>query len=328
MLVFHLWGRSGARPFIEKRAWTEFVFYYVFFLALMLLTVLLCEYLVSRRFGLPERDFVAEWERMRSWLSRHARPGPRAGGFILNPAGTPIEEWAVILSYMVGGPAVVTLIYRRFGKIGERTHPNRRLSLELMVLFILTVGSLSTLRASDWSSEVRLWRHTAMEEPGSLLAWNNLGKAYMERRRFDLAATAYQRTVELDPDNAENHRNLGIALSRMGGLKGAKRAYERALKLSPGDVTSRNNLANILVFAADRGGYPGGYQEAIQHYLKILEYDPRNARALYNLAYCYYQLGALGQAESELMKSLYLNPGSEKSLWLRKRIMEERNRRR
>jgi tetratricopeptide (TPR) repeat protein len=294
---------------------------------LMLGAVLAAELAISHRFGIPEWDFVAEWGKMRDWLSLHARPGRRSGGSWIYPYGTPAAEWAVIIFYMVGGAALVLLVFRRLSRMGERHHLNRKLAWEIITLILLALITQNAYRLSDWVSEVRLWRYTVMEEPRSLLGWNNLGKAYMERKRYDLAAQAYDKTVELDPDGAENYRNLGIALSLMGDYKKAKPAYEKAIELAPGDMGSRNNLANILVVEADRNKNPGGYKDAVQHYLKILEYDPANAHAHYNLAWCYYMLGALGEAERENMRALHLNPQYDKARWLREQIIKARRNR-
>ena len=117
-----------------------------------------------------------------------------------------------------------------------------------------------------------------------------------------------------------------MALLGAEELRAAAEAFEQEIELSPGDITSRLNLANILVLEAEQGIDDRGFNKAIEHYLRILELDPRSAHAHYNLAYCYLRLGALKKAEQEAMKALFINPGYGKARELKNRIERARNR--
>jgi tetratricopeptide (TPR) repeat protein len=227
----------------------------------------------------------------------------------------------MILTFLAVGASMVILIFRRWGRKFGQVHPNRKVSWEILMLVLLAVNTQVTQREGDWSSEIRLWGQTILEEPASLWAWNNLGKAYMDRRRCDLAADAYQKTVELDPGRAENYRNLGTALLCAGNLSAAQKSFEKAIRLAPGDIGSRNNLANLLVVEADQGINSSGYREAIEHYLLILKFDPQNAHAHHNLAWCYLKLGDFNQALAQIGQALFLSPQSEKSLQLKREIL-------
>ena len=79
------------------------------------------------------------------------------------------------------------------------------------------------------TSDLSLWRSNVNENPGSILAWNNLGSAYLDRKRSDLAAESFQKAIALDPDNLLAHRNLGIPLIGLKDTKGA----ENSPRVSP-----------------------------------------------------------------------------------------------
>lgn len=317
-----LLGSARSTAFLRRRTLSEYVIIYLIYSLCFLLAAALAQWLLTGHFGPPSPDVESEWAKMRGFLALRARPGPWSGSTAMYPYGTLAAELGVIAVFGWGVASLVLLLYSRLGRYFGRIHANRKVSWEILLLVLLAMDNQVNARCGDWASEVRLWRQTVMEEPGSLWGWNNLGKAYMDRKRYDLATDAYLKTTELDPKGAGNYRNLGLARLGMADLRGAEQAFARAIRLAPGDITSRNNLANILVVEAERGGNTSGFREAIMQYLEILRYDPRNAHAHHNLAWCYYRLGNLDGALSEITRALALNPGSEKSRGLRDTIME------
>jgi len=317
--------RGGLGRTLNKRSWLEFLVIYLMVGMLFLGVVFLSEYLVRHRLGLPEKDMERGFRVLQGWLSQHARPGPRRDQSLFFPTGTPAAEWGNILFFIFGGLSVVIFVMLRLQRRGGRVHSNQGLSWAVLGLIVVGMDTQGAVRSADWGSEVGLWRSTVVEERRSLRGWNNLGKAYVDRRRYDLAAEAFSRAIQLQPGMSETHRNLGMALLGAGDFKGAGNAFEKALELSPGDVSSRLNLANILVLEAERDIDPKGFGKAIEHYLTILEFDPRSAHARHNLAYCYFKLGAIEEANQQVMKALYINPRDPKALELMNRIQKARN---
>ena len=60
------------------------------------------------------------------------------------------------------------------------------------------------------------------------------------------AQHAFQKTVQLVPDDAESHYNLGVALKNLGLLNDAVASYRRAIKIKPNYVEAHHNLGNAL----------------------------------------------------------------------------------
>ncbi len=71
------------------------------------------------------------------------------------------------------------------------------------------------------------------------------GRAALERKDFDEAASKFRRASQLRPESAEPQRLLGAALERQGDIAGAAAAYEKALALSPHDASARRSLEKL-----------------------------------------------------------------------------------
>lgn len=70
---------------------------------------------------------------------------------------------------------------------------------------------------------------------------------------------------------------LGELYYMTNDVDGAMRAHQRALSLAPDSVSTRNHLAALLRFK-------GQLDDAQQLYLEVLERDPANYQACYNLS--------------------------------------------
>ena len=62
-----------------------------------------------------------------------------------------------------------------------------------------------------------------------------------ERGLWREARFRFERAVELDPANASALNNLAIALEQQGEFDGAREAYEKALELKPNDLYIQQN---------------------------------------------------------------------------------------
>jgi predicted TPR repeat methyltransferase len=82
----------------------------------------------------------------------------------------------------------------------------------------------------------------APENPGML---NNLGNILYQVDRFEEAAAAYTVALGLAPD-AGTYNNLGATHRVQGEAELAQAAYERALQLDPNNAGAHHNFANLL----------------------------------------------------------------------------------
>jgi tetratricopeptide (TPR) repeat protein len=79
------------------------------------------------------------------------------------------------------------------------------------------------------------------------LSWNNLGSVLEETGAWTEAQQAYERAVELVPDNATYRLNLASTLARLGQSDRAVEHLARAVELAP---AIRSLLPGFAEFAA------------------------------------------------------------------------------
>jgi tetratricopeptide (TPR) repeat protein len=96
------------------------------------------------------------------------------------------------------------------------------------------------------------------------------GKAFLRARQFTEAATAFQKLVETDPDDAEAWQFLGAARSQTREWPSAVAAFRKAESLDP-SVRNRYNLAVALKEGLGRN------DEARLYLERALEQDPEHA---------------------------------------------------
>ena len=88
-------------------------------------------------------------------------------------------------------------------------------------------------------------------------AYNNLGVALYEQRKYGSAIKQYHKAIEIDGSSASFYSNLGAALFAKKQFEPAVEAYEKAVELDP-DVfvrTSRGGVQAQLPSPEDRARY-------------------------------------------------------------------------
>lgn len=98
----------------------------------------------------------------------------------------------------------------------------------------------------DHARSLELSRAAIELKPTSPEYWGNAGLAAMSLGRFDEAATAFRRSLELGaPDRARAHVRLALALARGGRMDVASTEIDAALALRPDDVEALGHRATI-----------------------------------------------------------------------------------
>ena len=138
-------------------------------------------------------------------------------------------------------------------------------------------------------------------DPQDAEAHNNLGALLQELGRLKEAETSYRKAIELKPEYAEAHSNLGNSLQKIGRLDKAEKSYRKALDLKPDYVGVHHNLGNILQ-------EQGRSKEAETSYRKVIKLKPGYAEAHNNLGAILQKHGKLNEACSAYIQAINLNP--------------------
>ena len=128
--------------------------------------------------------------------------------------------------------------------------------------------------------------------PGEPRALEGLGNALEQRGLLSEALRAFEQALEGDENNARLHGHLGRVLAALGRLDDARARLETARRLDPQDLPATLLLAGLEA-RQER------YEEALQLYDAVLEWDPQNTGALLGRPQA---LLALGQTENALVE--------------------------
>ena len=114
-------------------------------------------------------------------------------------------------------------------------------------------------------------------DPNHHIVLAKLGDAYETAGRYEEAAAAYQKAIELKPDEATYYNNMGNALAKLGKIPEAMAAYAKSASLDPANAANAWRNAGIVLYNANRA------KEAVEPLRKALEIDPKSAQAWYLL---------------------------------------------
>ena len=128
------------------------------------------------------------------------------------------------------------------------------------------------------------------------------GYIYAAQYQLDKSVAAFERAVELNPNDSMSLLYLGWALTRIGKPQEAIAIYNRIFRIDP--------LAPAQVYFGLGLAYASlkNYEQAISYYKKMLEIRPRYVLAMPGLISCYIALGREEEAHDVATEVLNLNP--------------------
>jgi tetratricopeptide (TPR) repeat protein len=122
--------------------------------------------------------------------------------------------------------------------------------------------------AGQAMSETDVNRHVVMAK---------LGETYEVEGKYEEAAAAYQKAVELRPENAGYYNNLGNILAKLGKIPEAQAAYQKSATIDPPNAANAWRNLGIVLFQS------GNYKDAVDPLKKSLDLDPKSAQGWYVL---------------------------------------------
>jgi tetratricopeptide (TPR) repeat protein/TolB-like protein len=129
-----------------------------------------------------------------------------------------------------------------------------------------------------------------------------LGRVQADLGKSDLALQEFNRTLELNPRDADGLMGLANAYEKMGRIADAEGAFQRAAALRP-DYWDGWNSLGVFYHRQKR------YKDAIAQFQRVIELTPDNANAYSNLGIEYQNLQQYAEAETAYKKSIALAPG-------------------
>jgi tetratricopeptide (TPR) repeat protein len=141
--------------------------------------------------------------------------------------------------------------------------------------------------------------HNKTIERFSPTNWSEIGRQAMDAKRWNEALNAYNKAIELNPNDASAYNNRGLAYDNLDKNDLAIADYEKAIELNPKYGDAFNNRGKTF-------GKLGDYKQAILNYDRAIELNPKNADAYYNRGNAYSRLGDYTYANQDLKKAANL----------------------
>lgn len=201
----------------------------------------------------------------------------------------PFEDFEPVSTYVVPEDAVPTLRRRRRGRVPLVT---------AVVALVVAVGAGAFV----------LGRLTADEPSRSSTGWASdedrlLAVALALHQQGDLAAAeqAYNSLLDMNPANQFAHYNLGVIRQGEGKLDEAVARYDQALAIDGAMVEAHYNRGLALRDL----GRPA---EAVADLQFVVEQQPMNAAALYNLGNLLIAEGDVETGTDLVMRAVDIDP--------------------
>ena len=131
--------------------------------------------------------------------------------------------------------------------------------------------------------------------------WNDYGIGLLLQGDLKAAQAAFEKVTEIDARNPDGWVNIGRAALQEGDLTRARTVLEKALALDP-------KLARANFFYASLMKTTGDYDQAMAHLQIVLAQYPRDRVALNNLGRIYFLQRKYAEAVTVLQRVLEVDP--------------------
>jgi tetratricopeptide (TPR) repeat protein len=153
--------------------------------------------------------------------------------------------------------------------------------------------------------------------PDHVIALDNLGNAYRQRKQWDEARKVLERAVAVGPQDAEANYGLGMVFAQTGDSDRAYEYLQRALRFRPVYPEALNNLGVLYLRTRRR-------DEAVASFEECIRVAPAFDQSYLNLARVYSIEGAPQKARTVLLELLKQHPDHAQA----QKMMEDLSRQR
>lgn len=151
------------------------------------------------------------------------------------------------------------------------------------------------------------YRKSVALDPSSAEAFNNLGEALGELKQYRPALEAFQKAVALDQKYLKARYNVGVTYDRLRQFKYAEFIYRILIRDFPDFALGYDSLAVSL----SKSGRP---REAVPFHEKAIGLAPRDPSFYFNFSLTYLMVGDTKKAQEQQQKLRALDPAMAEHL--------------
>jgi protein O-mannosyl-transferase len=186
----------------------------------------------------------------------------------------------------------------------------RALAFAVLAIVAAALGIRTVIRNRDWKDNLRLYTAAVRTVPNSAKMHSNLGYAYLEEGKLDLARKELDAALQIYPENPDTLEGYGLLESRAGNYQAAGRMLEAAFYTSTRENPNYDYMAVNLAALYIQTDHLDGAMQLLNR--EIAE-APEYGRAWANRAVIHYKRGETAAARSDAETALRLEPGNSQA---------------
>jgi len=171
----------------------------------------------------------------------------------------------------------------------------------LVVCLLIYFSMFTFFQNMVWKNNLSFYRHNLRYAPGSHILHNNLGREYLELKKYDKAEKYFFRAIKLKPDYASAHLNSGTLYKNQARYNKAIEEYKKALTVKPDSHLALSALGDAYEKI-------GEYRKAIKAYQVAVKFKPNNFSYHNNLGVTYGKSGRVDNAIAAYRRAIIINP--------------------
>ncbi len=222
---------------------------------------------------------------------------PSIGDIVNNPLDADIVEPQLDVSIGIGGKKeFLEKFEKNIGKASQSKTSGKTRKAENLLR-----RSLNAYKKFDFVASTQYALDALLIDENHAQGHHILAMGLEKLGQLYKALQMYERSVALDPTDAEIYINLGLLAWKLDMLDGAERLFKIYIEMNPNHHSGYNNLAGIM---RDRGQY----DEAIE-FLKAAIYRMPEQPELWNtMGTITMECGQVEEAKTFYTEALRLNP--------------------
>jgi tetratricopeptide (TPR) repeat protein len=179
-------------------------------------------------------------------------------------------------------------------------------------IVLIFFGALSRRQTTYWKDSLTLFNHALQITPVNFIAENNLGEAYLQSGRPDLAYNHFLRATQEKPRYGLAHYNLGIILAQQNRHAEARREFAAGIEFGQDNAEIASSYHNLgIVMIDDRQ-----FTDAIDMFSEALRRTPGKQSSYLARGLAEYRLNNFAAAERDFIAGANLTPDAVACLWV------------